>query len=204
MRIFDCVQGTPEWLECRLGFITASQAPSFFTSKGEKPTKSVTDKAVNQIIGDKLDRILVAGYESQAMKDGREKEPQARATAELLLGVQFKEVGFIAHDDYDIGCSPDGLLGDTSGIEIKSPLKATHVGYLRSGKLPTIYVQQVQLTMHLLGVESYYWMSYYPTLPPVLLEIKKDQALLDKAWPLLVAAAETITNETEKLNELRH
>ena len=84
MRIFDCVQGTPEWLECRLGFITASQASSFFTSKGEKPTKSVTDKAVNQIIGDKLDRILVAGYESQAMKDGREKEPQARATAELL------------------------------------------------------------------------------------------------------------------------
>ena len=47
-------------------------------------------------------------------------------------------------------------------------------------------------------------MSYYPTLPPVLLEIKKDQALLDKAWPLLVAAAETITTETEKLDELRN
>ena len=83
MRIFDCVQGTPEWLKCRLGFITASQASSFFTSKGEKPTKSVTDKAVNQIIGDKTGPNF-AGYESQAMKDGREKEPQARATAELL------------------------------------------------------------------------------------------------------------------------
>jgi hypothetical protein len=103
-------------------------------------------------------------------------------------------------DDYEIGCSSDGLWGET-GIEIKCPNASTHVAYLRKGKLPTTYVQQVQGTMLVLGLSEYWFLSYHPELEPLLIKVKRDDKLLKLAEPLLIETANIIQSETEKLRK---
>jgi hypothetical protein len=137
-------------------------------------------------------------FKSEAMQRGNDLEGEARALAELMLGVDIEEVGLIKMDDHEIGCSPDGLWDDT-GIEIKSPNASTHISYLRKGKLPTIYTQQVQGTMLVLGLSEYWFLSYHPDLEPLLIKVKRDDKLLKLAEPLLIETAEIIKSETKRL-----
>jgi hypothetical protein len=119
---------------------------------------------------------------------------------EMLMGVEVHEVGLIKMKDHEIGCSPDGLFDDT-GIEIKCPLPATHCAYLRADKLPTTYVQQVQGTMLVLGLDRYFFMSFHPEMKPLIIEVKRDNEMLELAEPLLIETAEIIKSETLRLRK---
>jgi predicted phage-related endonuclease len=152
------IQGSDEWLQARVGVVTASNFSKVFTTAGKLSTSR--EGLVNQLVAENLINAPTATFKSEAMERGNELEPQARAMFELLMGVEVEEVGLIKMKDHEIGCSPDGLFDDT-GIEIKCPLPATHCAYLRADKLPTTYVQQVQGTMLVLGLDRYFFMSFH-------------------------------------------
>jgi hypothetical protein len=137
------------------------------------------------------------------MERGNEREGAARDLFGAIMEVDVKEVGFHLHDDYDIGCSSDGLfcLDSDTGVEIKSPRASTHIKYMRNKKLPTEYMQQVQLSMWLLEVEKYFFFSYHPDLKPLIVEVRRDDEYIEKAVPILIDAAKYVKSETEKLNE---
>ena len=67
-----------------------------------------------------------------------------------------------------------------TGLEIKCPKDHTHVGYLRSQKIPTKYIPQVQGSMLVTGFKSWYFMSYYPAMPPLIIEVKRDDEYIAK------------------------
>jgi len=196
MRISKVTQGTTDWLTQRIGCVTASNFSKVFTTAGKLSTSR--DGLINQLIAENLTGKPTETFKSEAMQRGNDLEGEARALAELLLGVDIEEVGLIKMDDYEIGCSPDGLWEDT-GIEIKSPNASTHISYLRKGKLPTIYTQQVQGTMLVLGLSEYWFLSYHPDLEPLLIKVKRDDKLLKLAEPLLIETAEIIKSETKRL-----
>ena len=201
-RVIYCEQGSPEWHQARCGIISASNMKSLFTSRGEKTASGVRETYLNQVIAERLMQKPMDTFQSYDMERGTLLEAQARANFEMYLDVTVQEVGFHMHDDYDIGCSPDGLFADT-GVEIKCPKANTHVRYMRSKKLPTEYIQQVQGTMYVMNLERYYFMSYHPDLKPIIIEVKRDNELIDKAAEILIAAANIVKTETEKLNEQR-
>ena len=201
-RVIYCEQGSPEWHQARCGIISASNMKSLFTSRGEKTASGVRETYLNQVIAERLMQKPMDTFQSYDMERGTLLEAQARANFEMYLDVTVQEVGFHMHDDYDIGCSPDGLFADT-GVEIKCPKANTHVRYMRSKKLPTEYIQQVQGTMYVMNLERYYFMSYHPDLKPIIIEVKRDNELIDKAAEILIAAAKIVKTETEKLNEQR-
>jgi hypothetical protein len=201
-RVIYCEQGSPEWHQSRCGIISASNMKSLFTSRGEKTASGVRETYLNQVIAERLMQKPMDTFQSYDMERGTLLEAQARANFEMYLDVTVQEVGFHMHDDYDIGCSPDGLFADT-GVEIKCPKANTHVRYMRSKKLPTEYIQQVQGTMYVMNLERYYFMSYHPDLKPIIIEVKRDNELIDKAAEILIAAANIVKTETEKLNEQR-
>lgn len=190
------IQGSEEWLQARLGVVTASNFSKVFTTTG-KPSTS-REGLINQLIAENLTNKPTDVFKSDAMARGNELEPQARAMFEVMMGVDVEEVGLIKLKDHEIGCSPDGLFDDT-GIEIKCPLPATHCAYLRSNKLPSTYVQQVQGTMFVLGLERYFFMSFHPEMKPLIIEVKRDEKLLELAEPLLIETAEIIKSETQRL-----
>jgi hypothetical protein len=201
-RVIYCEQGSPEWHQARCGIISASNMKSLFTSRGEKTASGVRETYLNQVIAERLMQKPMDTFQSYDMERGTLLEAQARANFEMYLDVTVQEVGFHMHDDHDIGCSPDGLFADT-GVEIKCPKANTHVRYMRSKKLPTEYIQQVQGTMYVMNLERYYFMSYHPDLKPIIIEVKRDNELIDKAAEILIAAANIVKTETEKLNEQR-
>ena len=201
-RVIYCEQGSPEWHQARCGIISASNMKSLFTSRGEKTASGVRETYLNQVIAERLMQKPMDTFQSYDMERGTQLEDQARANFEMYLDVTVQEVGFHMHDDYDIGCSPDGLFADT-GVEIKCPKANTHVRYMRSKKLPSEYIQQVQGTMYVMNLERYYFMSYHPDLKPIIIEVKRDNELIDKAAEILIAAANIVKTETEKLNEQR-
>lgn len=198
MRISTAVQGTTDWLIQRIGVVTASNFSKVFTTAGKLSTSR--DGLINQLIAENLLQKPTETFKSDAMQRGNDLEPEARAYAELMLDVDIKEFGLIKMEDHEIGCSVDGLFNDT-GIEIKCPNASTHVAYLRKGKLPTIYVQQVQGTMLVLDLSEYWFLSYHPDLEPLLIKVKRDDKLLKLAEPLLIETAQIIKTETEKLRK---
>ena len=203
MRVHYVQQGTDKWLALRAGCITASSFKSLVTSRGEKTATSTRDTYLNQIIAERLTGKPVDTFKNADMERGNEREGAARDLFGAIMEVDVKEVGFHLHDDYDIGCSSDGLfcLDSDTGVEIKSPRASTHIRYMRNKKLPTEYMQQVQLSMWLLEVDRYFFFSYHPDLKPLIVEVRRDDEYIEKAVPILIDAAKYVKSETEKLNE---
>jgi len=201
------IQGSEEWLQARLGVVTASNFSKVFTTAGKLSTSR--EGLINQLIAENLTQKPTEVYKTDAMARGTELEPQARAMFEIMMGVDVEEVGLIKMKGHDIGCSPDGLFSDgygATGLEVKCPLPATHCAYLREDKLPTNYVQQVQGTMLILGLERYFFMSFHPEMKPLIIEVKRDDKLLELAEPLLIETAEIVKSETQRLrieNDIR-
>src|SRR5699024_11403960 len=69
-----------------------------------------------------------------SMTRGTLLEPEARRIYAEQTGRDVDEVGFarLDTDTYTLGSSPDGLVGETGGIEIKSPSAKVHVATVLS------------------------------------------------------------------------
>lgn len=107
-------------------------------------------------------------YVNAAMQRGIEKEADALGAYEVLTGNVVSTTGFLAHDELMAGCSPDGLIGDKGGLELKCPKSATHLGYLRSGKVPSQYLAQIALSLFVTGREWWDFASFDDRFPEPL------------------------------------
>ena len=172
MIILDVEQGSEEWHAARCGVLSASIFDKAITSKGTLSTQNIG--LMNQLIAEKFTNQREIIKSNDAMLRGVELEPIARECYEFITDDKVQEVGLVyKSESKDISCSPDGLVEDR-GLEIKCPLAKTHVSYLLANKLPTKYIQQVQGSMWVTGLDKWDFMSYHPELPPLLLTIDKD------------------------------
>lgn len=109
-------QGTQEWLDARIGSITASLAAGCL---GLCPWTS-RQKAWRIIMGREKEN------ENHYMTHGRELEGTARDTYEVQTGILIAPGGFWVHPSkLWLKCSPDGLANSTGLVEIKCPQKPT-------------------------------------------------------------------------------
>ncbi len=177
--LIDCEQGSHEWFVARNGIPTASRFKDIVTSKGE-PTKSDARKRyLYEIVGERVTNTLADHYASAAMERGTRLEPKARQWFRLWSGDDVQEVGFVVHDLRGWGCSPDGLIGDVSGIEIKCPLRPTFIKYALGGKVPAEYIVQIQGNMWVCERETWTFVMYTDEegLKPVVAVVEKDEKL---------------------------
>ena len=195
MIILDVEQGTEEWLQARLGVPTASNYSKIITSTG-KPSAQA-DKYINDLVAQKLTGQIPEMFKSDAMQRGNDLEPQARAYYEFMTDNVVEEVGLILNYD-GAGCSPDGLIGDDGGIEIKCPLGATHVSYLRANKLPTEYVQQVQGCMYITGRSWWDFVSFHPDMESMIIRVERDDEFIEKLDVQMKALLQTINDEVTR------
>jgi hypothetical protein len=197
MIILDHEQGSDEWLRSRLGRPSASNFHKLITSTG-KPS-SQAEAYINQMIFERHSGIIESGYKSAAMDRGNEIEPEAREFYSFLTGNEVLEVGFVVDPTFQYGCSPDGLIGSTSGLEIKCPAGHTHMGWLRGGKLPDKHKCQVQACMWICQRDSWDFLSYHPHCDHFLITVERDQGYIDLMAEQVAAAVDTIVKTMEKL-----
>jgi hypothetical protein len=199
MRIIDAEQGTEEWLRSRLGCPSGSGFSKLITSSGKESTSRAG--YVNGLIAEKVTGQIPEGFDNYWMARGRELEPDAKAYFEFERRCTVQEVGFCKHDEYECGISPDGLIDSDGGLEIKCPADATQVKYFRAGVLPSEYKAQVQGCLWITKRKWWDFLSYHPSLPPLLIRVERDEDFIKELERIVIDACKEIEKESKNMEK---
>ena len=198
MKIHDVEQRSDEWYALRAGMPTASEFSKIVTSKGE-PSKSAATYALT------LAAELFAGRPVDAWEGnvwterGREMETHAIGLYEFTRDLDVERVGFVTDDAGEIGCSPDGFVGDDGLVEVKCLKAENHVKaiiyFQKHGRCPTDYVQQAQGQMMICWRAWCDIVFFHPVLPLLVIRQEPDrdvQAALLAGIPHLCSERDTV------------
>lgn len=177
MIIHDVEQGSVAWFAARLGIPTASEFSRLVTGTGLPSTslpKYARELAAEVFAGKTLD-----AFDGNSWMDrGKEMEEEALNAFSFIHDVELKRVGFITNDEATAGCSPDALIGDDGGLEIKALKAESHLEivtyYKKNGIAPPKYKPQVQGSMFITSRKSWTQLFYHPDLPPLIIKNVPD------------------------------
>jgi hypothetical protein len=138
-----------------------------------------------ELIAERLTGGAEDHYVSKEMKFGTEQEPFARTAYEIVTENIVDQVGFIFHPRLDFaGASPDGLIGEDGGLELKCPKTTTHLAYMIAGTVPKEYQDQMLWNMACAEREWWDFASYDPRMPEKLrifiVRMPRDEARIDE------------------------
>jgi hypothetical protein len=116
------------------------------------------------------------GYSNAAMERGKALEAEARETYAFANGVEPQLVGFIRNGR--AGASPDSLIGEDGGLEIKTALAHIQFDRLQKNELPSEHRAQVQGNLWITGRRWWDFVSYSPGLLPLIVRVERDEAYI--------------------------
>lgn len=176
MQIFDFPQGSPEWFEARKGIPTASEFECIVkrlkNGSYSKDRETYMLKLAAEILTDELMEVVT----SKNMDRGKAWEPEARDGYSFITGEATYQVGFVRNKI--AGCSPDGLVGDNKGVEIKSAANHIQVDRLLKNALPDEFKAQVQGSLWITEREVWDFTSYCPKLPQMVVPVYREDGYI--------------------------
>lgn len=137
------------------------------------------------------------GYSSPAMERGKAMEAEARHLYAFSRGVDPVQVGFVRNGD--AGASPDSLIGDVGGLEIKTALAHIQIDRLIKNELPSEHKAQVHGNMWVTERAWWDFVSYSPGLPPLILRVPRDEAYIAKLADAVDAFNSELADVVEKV-----
>ena len=166
MNVLPFEQGSPEWLQARIGRVTASRM-SAVCAKGKNGAPSTTRAAcMGELIAEYLTGQVAENYTNADMQRGTELEPLARAAYEVKTRQMVAQVGLVLHPENDrFAASPDGIVGADGLLEIKCPRTHVHIAYLLAGKPPAEYLAQMAWQAACCEREWVDFASFDPRMP---------------------------------------
>lgn len=199
-------QGSQEWLDGRLGVVTASEVINVIKAGRKKGSFGAGRETYRK----KLVAEIATGQSpfvtNEAMRWGSDHEDEARSEYERITNNEVYEKGLVYKDDSKrTGASPDGCVGDDGLIEIKCPFNSVvHLETVLEQKIKPEYMAQMQFQMWVLGRKWVDFVSYDPrqgkpenTITIIRVEPDEDMfALFDEQIPLFIAEVDA---DLEKL-----
>ena len=161
-----------EWLKQRLGKFTASEFHRLmaYPNKAEMPAGGIT-YVMEKVAESLIESSDSEGFTSYDMQWGIDHEAEAVQAFTDKTGLVVDKHGLaqelITMSEH-IGCTPDGLINSTHGLELKCPKSVTHISYwaIKNGddlkKHCPNYYWQVQGSMMITGREEWYFASFDP------------------------------------------
>ncbi len=179
-------QGTPEWLEARIGKMTASHADTIATAGSGLSTYC------RQIAGEIYSGMPFDSYMNDNMRVGKEDEEYARNAYELSTNSEVLQVGFaVRKDTPDFGASPDGLVNLDGGVEFKRKTAKCHNDLLLGAvKFESKYVWQCHANMYVFNRDWWDLVSFNPTFKDRSLYIIRIHRDLEYERKLLLGIAQ--------------
>jgi hypothetical protein len=195
----DLIQGTDAWLDQRRGMVTASVVGQLVTASTLKVAKNDYSRALTaQLVAERITGWTDPQYVSDDMLRGHEDEPRARD----LYSEHFAPVvesGFMVRteDNWKLGYSPDGLVGDDGLIEVKSRRPKKHLTTILSGEVPPENMAQLQAGLLVSGREWIDYISYCGGMPLWVKRVLPDERWFDAITDAVITfeenAAEMVT-----------
>lgn len=170
MNALPYAQGTPEWLQARVGRVTASRIKDV-CAQGKGSAPSITREAyMGELIAETMTGIGSSdGYINADMQRGTELEPLARVAYETRTCQMVDAVGLVLHSrNPRFGASPDGVVGSNGLLEIKCPRTHVHISYLLAGKPPAAYLPQMAWQAFCCERAWVDFVSFDPRMPEAL------------------------------------
>ena len=195
---YDLEQGTEAWFQARAGLPTSSEFKTVQAS-GKGGGESITRaKYMRQLAGEILTgEPAPAGYTNDHMARGHEQEDDARRLFSLITDLEPIRVGFVREGR--AGCSPDSLIGENAGLEIKCAIPAVQIERLQLGRLPPEHVAQVQGSLWVTGRDHWHFVSYCPRLPPLIVRVERDEAYIAKLAEAVAAFNSEVDNIVQSI-----
>jgi predicted phage-related endonuclease len=177
-------QRSPEWFEARCGSLGASVVGKALgrLKRSNERTKEATD-LMFEIAAERL--TGVPAKRVNALTWGRDHEDEARAAYAFLTNAEVTKVGLIPHPTIaGAHCSPDALVGEDGGLEIKAPTSAAHLQTLLADAIPEEHLPQLHWNLACSGRAFWDFESYDPRFPPdmrlFVKRIERDEAIIAK------------------------
>lgn len=175
MIVLDVRQGSPEWHFARLGIPTASQFSRIVSTKTRKVLAG-SETYMHELLAEWLIGVP-GGIDARGlMARGTEIEPWAISYYELQRNVETTPVGVCMREDRMVACSPDRLIDDDGGLEIKCPGAKQHVANLLG--MGDDYFAQVQGNLWITGRRWWDLLSYHPEIPCAIVRVQRDESYI--------------------------
>lgn len=199
MKIHNFEQLSDEWFECRKGKITASHADTIATNgKG-------LETYINEIMAEYFSSGEKEHFSNEHTERGNDLEDTARSIYELENNVKVEQVGFIEYNDF-VGCSPDGLIGEDEGLEIKCCSDKVYWEILMTGDCSSMSKWKWQCLMNLLITQRKKWnlVIFNPNFKKsmIKIEILPDEEKFNKLLTGFTTAEQKIISLKDKYNNL--
>lgn len=189
-------QGSPEWLRARCGRATSSCFADVL-AKGKGKMRATY---MRRLLAERITGKPIETYHNGHMDRGQEQEPFARMAVDAA-GYLVEEVGFIPHRSLMAGCSPDGLIGDDGGAEIKCVIPTVQIETVLRGGFPPEHKAQVYGNLWITGRQWWLFSSYCPDMPKHLqlytYRVERDEEYI----AALAAEVTTFLRELDVLYE---
>jgi len=180
MGIGDMEQRSKEWFEARKGRVTASAVGAILGNAPYAKRDDIMRRMVREFHGaeNEFSGNIATEY-------GTNNEAGALVEYQMETGNAVDAVGFVTAEDW-AGCSPDGLVLDAGGLEIKCPFgmrKDDVPAFKRLVEQPHYY-DQVQFSLWVTGRK---WWHFYQWSPrgTALERVEPDQDWRDRNLPIL-------------------
>lgn len=200
----DYPQRSEQWLELRLGMVTASVVGTLVTPANLKVASNDDSRKLTDLLA--AERITGFNddptYQNLDMWRGEVEEPRARDRYAEHNGVTVEEVGFMVRkaDGWTLGYSPDGLVGLDGLLEVKCPRAKAHLRTILDDEVPSGYMAQLQGALLVSGRQWIDYVSWSGGLPMwtkrVLPDDRWQEAIVEA-----VTACETAIEETRSKYE---
>lgn len=193
-------QGSTEWHDARRGIVTASVVGKLITPTLKVASNDVSRGVVAALTAERITGYTEPSFMNDDMMRGVLHEPLARERYAEHNSVTVTEVGFCIRDDwgFQIGASPDGLVGDVGGIEVKCPRAKSHIRTIAAGQIPAHYMAQVQTSLLVTGRAWWDWISFCAGLPMWTKRVLPDpkwQAVIVEAVAAFEKASEALASD---------
>ena len=203
MKIHDTEQGSASWYALRMGVVTASEADALVSPLGKVRTGLGVDSYLHRKLAEKLLNWSPEMLEGFAVNQGKLIETICLPWFEFEFEKKVKRVGFCTSDDGRCGFSPDGMLEDGSGLEIKSPQGPNQIKYLLENKVPDDYVIQIQFSLMVSDAPYWTFVSYSMTLPPLVIRVERDEKIQAALREAIAAFNERFDSALARLQSMK-
>lgn len=175
LEIFDCEQGSEAWRKCRLGIPTASKFQCLLAKSADRKGRKTY---LYDLAGEILTGEPAEGFTNAYTDRGHLMESEARDWYAFMTDAELTRVGFIRSPFLGAGASPDSLVGNDGGLEIKTRLPRLQLELLESGELPNEHKAQVQGEMWITGRPWWDFISYYSKMKPFKVRAYRDEGYI--------------------------
>ena len=175
-------QGSWDWITARAGKVCGSELRYLITDKlkirdwkSEMPNSYLHRKLAEKWRGQALESFSGSRQTDQ----GVIYEEQARNYFSSFLEADIQTIGGMESADEKCWASPDGIMGEDVGLEIKSPNPENQVGWLLAGTVPEEHVLQVQFGLWVSGFKHWWFLAYCKDFPHLAISVDPNEEISD-------------------------